>query len=95
MMLKRSGKTKYVCFVLNLEGNAFNLSLLKMKLVGPCTTDPPQRAEVGGQWSQPDLVPDWPVYISPIDLPTANKAQMQEEDVLSPHKWRTSSTQLG
>ena len=27
---------------------------------GPCTADPPQRAEVGGQWLQPVLAPDWP-----------------------------------
>ena len=26
----------------------------------PCTDDPPQRAEVGGQWSQPVLAADWP-----------------------------------
>ena len=25
-----------------------------------CTTDPPQRAEVGGQWSWPILEADWP-----------------------------------
>ena len=26
----------------------------------PCTADPPQRAEIGGQWSQPVLAADWP-----------------------------------
>ena len=41
--------------------------------------DPPQRAEVGGQWSQPALAADWPGEIPPIDLPTTTKAQLQEE----------------
>ena len=35
------------------------------------------------------------LYIPPIDLPTATKAQLQEEGVLSPHKGCTSSTQVG
>ena len=35
------------------------------------------------------------LYIPPIDLPTATKAQLQEKGVLSPHKGHTSSTQLG
>ena len=26
----------------------------------PCTADPPQRAQVGGHWSQPVLAADWP-----------------------------------
>ena len=25
-----------------------------------CAADPPRRLEVGGQWSQPVLTPDWP-----------------------------------
>ena len=25
-----------------------------------CTADPPQRAEVGGKWSEPILAADWP-----------------------------------
>ena len=57
--------------------------------------DPPWRAEVGDQWSQPVLATDWPGKIPPIDLQTAIKAQLQEEGVLSPHKGHTSSTQLG
>ena len=38
--------------------------------------DPSQRAEVGGQWSQPVLAADWPGKIPPIDVPTATKAQL-------------------
>ena len=38
---------------------------------------------------------DRPGQIPLIDLPTAIKAQLQEEGVLSPHKGFTSSTQLG
>ena len=52
----------------------------------PCTADPPQRAEVGGQWSQPVLAAAWPGEIPPIDLLTATKAQLQEEGVVSPHE---------
>ena len=61
----------------------------------PCSADPPQRAEGVGKQSQPVLVADWPGKILPIDLPTATKAQLQEEDVLRSHKRCTSSTQLG
>ena len=43
----------------------------------PCIADPPQRAEVDGQWSQTVLAADWPGEIPPIDLPTAIKAQLQ------------------
>ena len=60
-----------------------------------CTADPPQRAEGAGQWSQPFLATDRPEEIPSIDLPTAIKAQLQEEGLLSTHKGRTSSTQLG
>ena len=56
-----------------------------------CSADPLWRAEVGDQWSQPILAADWP----PIDLPTASKAQLQEEGVLTPHERHTLSTQLG
>ena len=37
----------------------------------PCfyTADPSQKAEVGGQWSKPDLAVDWLGKIPPIDLP--------------------------
>ena len=61
----------------------------------PSTADPPQRAEVGGWWSWLVLEAERPGYIPPIDLPTATKAQLQKEGVLSPHEGPTSSTQLG
>ena len=61
----------------------------------PCTADPPWRAEVGGQWSQPILAAEWLRQIPPIDQPKATKAQLQEEGVLSPHEGHTLSTQLG
>ena len=51
--------------------------------------------EVGGQWSMPILTTDQPGKIPPTDLPTATKAQLQEEDILSLHEGHTSSTQLG
>ena len=47
--------------------------------------------EVGGQWSQPVLKADWPEEILPIDLPTAIKAQLQEEGVLNQHEGHTLS----
>ena len=61
----------------------------------PLTADPPQMAEVGGQWSQPVLAADWPEYIPSTDLPTATKSQLQQEGVLSPHNGHTSGIQLG
>ena len=51
-----------------------------------------QRAEVGGQWSQPVLTAPSPGKIPTVDLPTATKAQLQEEGVLNPHKGCTSIT---
>ena len=60
----------------------------------PCTADPPQKADVGGQWSQPVLAAYWTEEIPPIYLPTATKAPLQEKSTLSPHKRCTSSTQL-
>ena len=50
--------------------------------------------EGGGQWSQPVLVANWPRQIPPIDLPIAIKAQLQEEELLSPHKVHTLSSPL-
>ena len=41
------------------------------------------------------FVADWPGQIPPIDLPTATKAQLQEEGVLSPHVGHTFNIQLG
>ena len=32
----------------------------------PCTVDPPERVEVGGQWSQPVLTADWPGKYLPL-----------------------------
>ena len=61
----------------------------------PCTADPPWRAGVGGKCSQPILAADCPGQIPPIYLPTATKAQLHEEGVLSPHEGFTSSTQNG
>ena len=54
-----------------------------------CTANPPWRVEVGGQWSQPVLAADWPGQICPIDLATAIKAQIQEEDVCSTQEGHT------
>ena len=82
----------------NLRASAPNGQLqttLEHHHPAPCTAELPQRVEVGSQWSQPVLAAEWPGKIPPIDLPTATKAQLQEEGVLSPHEGRTSSTQLG
>ena len=45
--------------------------------------------EVGGQWTQLVLAADWPGQIPPIVLPTATKAQLQEEGVFSPQEGHT------
>ena len=81
------------------ENQSLHTKWTALDLVGvpppfPCTADPPQRAEVGGKWSQQILAADWPGKIPPIDLPTAIKAQLQKEGVLSPYGERTLSTQL-
>ena len=52
----------------------------------PFTADPPQGASSGGHWSQPVLAADWPEKIPPVDLLTATKDQLQDKDVLNPHK---------
>ena len=67
---------------------------IRAPLLLSCRADPPRKAEVGGQWSQPVLAADWPGYVPPIDLPTATKVQLQEEGVHSTHEGHTLNTQF-